>query len=178
MKKEKIKYHLIDSEINTEVVTAVFDLLSEGGDHEIFLSSPGGYTNLVPILARTIDNYNERPDCSAIVVFNTIAMSSAFNLMFTLKPEHVRIIEEDFVGMIHFSSMGVSVNQIGKPLDTGDKARIDSMKDDHKSRVKFYKKIGINKKELKKYLKGKDVYLSTSRMLELTKKHNIRIYGK
>lgn len=146
-----------------------FDLLDRftecvNQEHEkitIYLNCTGGSANVYEIMN---DIINKNPDRFELIAMNGI-LSAAFMLFF--KATCSKRIMMNTIGMIHQGNQEFTLNDNLKPTYTIDVAWKKRMKKEHLQGIEFVKSIGLNKKELKKYKRGDDVYFQYERLVEL-----------
>lgn len=127
----------------------------------IYLNTTGGSCNTSEVMCDIINNNPERFE---LIAMNGI-LSAGFTLFFGAKCS--RRIMMNTAGMIHQGNQEFTLNDNLKPTYAIDVAWKKRMKKEHLQGIEFVKSIGLNKKELKKYKRGDDVYFQYERLVEL-----------
>lgn len=78
-----------------------------------------------------------------------------------------KIVLKDTRGMYHFSWQEMNISETGKPSSECDIFSMKEMKKSKERSIAFLKKTKLSEYEIAKIKRGKDVYFSYERMLEL-----------
>jgi hypothetical protein len=149
--------------MNDELLSKFMDSVNH--DHQkiiIYLSCTGGEQWVSDIM---VDVVNKNPERFEIIGAGHI-LSAAFCFFFDSRCK--KRIMRGTIGMIHQGITDVSLNDNLMPAYSLDIACHKRLKNSYyPDGLDFIKRIGLNKKEIKKYKKGHDVYFQPDRLLEL-----------
>lgn len=149
------------SDIMFEKLLNAFEKLKEGNTLKIYLNSEGGSVYEQDAIVDFININKERV---RLIGYGQL-FSAAFNIFF--KVECPRELIVDTIGMAHFCWTTVEIDQSGKPADDFNKFQAKEMKRTQDETVQFLKKVGLSTTEVNKIIKGKDIWISYPRMLQL-----------
>jgi Clp protease. len=152
--------HNID--FNEEILEKVITAFNQNSEIvTIYLRSGGGR---VSVMTAILDIINTNPDRFELVANDYIA-SAAFILFFKANCKK-RILPNTF-GMHHQMTTKISVNESGKAYYDYDLAELKRMEIDKKESQDFNYRIGLTKKEIKKYEKDYDLNFQYDRLLQM-----------
>lgn len=157
---------LIDEEISLETLeklTKAYNELPDSSKLDIYFSSSGG---LVSVGEAMIDLINRNKKRTTVIVYCMLA-SMGF-LLFT-RVRCKRVVLSTAYGMSHLTKWKISLSEGGSVTDRFDKFKEEYMKNKLEATLKFYECLGFTEKEMKELRKGKDVYLTSERLEEITK---------
>lgn len=156
-----MKYLYIDGLINTENTSIICNFLNDNdGEITIGLRTNGGESPLATFL---IEILNQNKDRIKLIAIN-ICFSSGMSIFNQFKGK--RALVSGTIGMYHYGYIAIDINETLKPDGVGEKAKMKDLKGTRIEREKEAKQI-FNKKELKKFYKQQDVYLSFERMKQV-----------
>lgn len=151
----------VDYKMFNHLITSFNNLKVDDYLHIYFSSPIGGYIDSTIALVNFI-NKNKK---YIGVTFYGELFSSGMNVFLSL--ECVKYILPETTGMYHFAWQSMNINENGKPNGEYDAFVIREMKFSKERTLEFLKNTKLNPKEINNIKKGKDVYFSYTRMLEL-----------
>lgn len=146
----------------------VGDLIKAGSDLKndetltIYFTCPkGGWTDSGEAIIHFI---NTNSHLITIIFYGEI-FSTGMHIF--LKTKCKKIILPDTRGMFHFSWQQMSINEGGKPSNDYDIFSLSEIKKSKQQSIDFLKTTKITPKELSSIKRGKDLFFTYERMLEL-----------
>lgn len=138
-----------------------YSLLKEKEKLVVYFTSTGG---LVDVAVAMIDFINTNKSTVEIVFYGELF--SAGMILF-LSVECKKKILPDTRGMYHYAYQDMAINESGKPNGDYDIFSMKEMKKAKEKTIAFLKNTKLTDKEINLVKKGKDVYFSHERMLEI-----------
>lgn len=152
MEGEVIRYkYIFDEEITVESVNRLIEVLYSYQSVDLFFSTQGGLVFAIDVLIEAI---NEHPDIT-VTLCSSVCSAGTFLLTDLECPVYVHD-NLDFI-MIHAADRMVE-GQVRK-TDLDYAILKEQLESANRIRAEKYKKLGVPKKYLDRYLKGEDVYL-------------------
>lgn len=151
----------VDYEMFNNLVKGFNSLIKDDNLHIYFTSPIGGNADVSEAI---VDFINKNKLHIGMTFYGELFSSG---MVIFLATECQKAILPFTRGMYHFSWQEMSISETGKPSTEYD---IFSMKEMRKSKDKsiaFLKKTKLSEKEIASIRKGKDVYFSHERMIEL-----------
>lgn len=151
----------VDYEMFNTLVKA-FNNLIKGDNLHIYFTCPNGGS--ADISEAIIDFINKNKEYIGMTFYGELFSSG---MVIFLATECYKIILPFTRGMYHFSWQEMSISETGKPSTEYDIFSMKEMKKAKDKSLAFLKKTKLSEKEISTIKKGKDVYFSHERMLEL-----------
>lgn len=156
-----MKYYYFSDNINKDSVKQVLHFISSNqGNITIYFDSEGGEVNAANTLIEVINSNKERITLHVIGYI----FSSAF--MVFLKTKCKTVLNSNCLGMIHETYQSFSIKSSGKTGEL-DSFMIKENKKEHLRDILELKELGLNRKEIAKINKGKDVCFDNKRLREI-----------
>lgn len=131
---------------------------------QLFLSSPGGETNIGAAMRELINRHSER----TIVTAYSYIESAAFDLFF--KVGCARVILPTTIGTAHISRWCVIKGEGGIDLDRREAFKTSHLRSTINERVEFFKALGMTDNEISLMKRGEDIYLDSKRLQKMLQK--------
>lgn len=158
----KINENITDETLNKLILT--YNDLKEGEDLTILLNSNGGCVNSAEAILFLIDSNFEK---TKIVGYGKLC-SCAFSLFFKVKCS--KSLLSGCVGMYHQSIMSVDMDERWQTPFSEDKAKKEYLTNYSKNETyEICNLLNLTESEVLKIKKGKDVWFSCQRMIEILK---------
>jgi len=158
-----MKLHL-SGEISYEMFNELiknFNCLEGEETLHIYFTSTGG---LVDVTIAMVDFINSNKDKMVITFYGEL-FSSGMTIF--LASQCPKTILTDTRGMYHYAYQDMAINEAGKLNGDYDIFTMKEMKKSKEKTLKFLKETKLTDKEISLIRKGKDVYFSHERMLEI-----------
>ena len=144
----------IDAEM-LELLINTCNAMQKEDDLTIYFCSNGGDVDIAVAMIHVINNYSGK-----ILFVGRNMLYSAALLVYTLIDVPKEVLSATR-GMIHQSTLSVDINESGTTRDSEQKHLIKMLKKEVSTLSKsMIERIKLSKKELDRYKKGHDVYLS------------------
>ena len=152
----EVDYKMMDLLVKT------FTFLEKGNNLHIYFTCPDGGSSDVGIAI--IDFINKNKETIDITFYGELF---SCGMVIFLGTECNKKILMDTRGMYHFSWQEMTISEGGKPTSEYDIFSMSEMKKSKGKTIDFLKTTKLNEKEISSIKKGKDIYFSHTRMLEL-----------
>lgn len=157
----------IEGEITNEafiVILSGYNNLNEGEVLTIYLNSPGGNVDAMNVVIDFINGHAEEIE----LIGNWELCSAAFDIY--MKAKCNKRLLPNTIGMAHYSSASVTVNENGELTDSYSEVKFDQLRSEKDRSLSFFRKLGLTASELKTIKAGKEQFFTYERMLELSNK--------
>jgi len=151
----------VDYEMFDELVKAFNSLIVGDSLHIYFTCPMGGNADVNEAI---IDFINKNKDHIGMTFYGEL-FSSGMIIFLSVKCN--KCILPFTRGMYHFSWQEMNISETGKPSSEYDIFSMKEMKKSKDKSINFLKTTKLSEKEINLIKKGKDVYFSYERMLEL-----------
>ena len=154
----------ICGELDCETLDILFEDFNKLKPDEkviIYFTSPSGFVSTSKAL---LDFINNNKEIISLIVYGEI-YSAGFDIV--MKAECNKKLLSNTIGMIHFAYTKIDMDESGKPKTDYDKFYLAEMKKTKTETIEYLRTLGLNKQELEKVNKGKDVFLSYERLAVL-----------
>ena len=141
-------------------LTRAVNTLSSEEKLAIILDSTGGDLHIAEEMEYIISSHSDK----ITLIASSNLYSAAFLLFFRCKCK--RIVLPEALGLLHQPSRLVNHLENGRIMNF-ELVPYEESKKSYKKMLDFLIRLGLNKKELDKFKKGEDVYLSSQRLMEL-----------
>ncbi len=152
---EEVNYSMLD------ILAKSINTLVKDDTLHIYFSSTGGSPDVAEAFIKIVNLHKE----SIVMHFYGEIFSSA--MIIFMKTECKKEVLPDTRGMYHFSWQQLTIAEGGKPTDTYDIFSLSEMKKSKNRTIDYLMSTKLTTKEVTSIKKGKDVYFSYSRMIEL-----------
>lgn len=152
---EEVNYAMIDN-----LAKSINSLTKEDILH-IYFTSTGGSPDVSEAFIKIVNLHKE----SIVIHFYGEIFSAA--MIIFMKCDCKKEVLPDTRGMYHFSWQQLTIAEGGKPTDTYDIFSLSEMKKSKLRTIEYLSTTKLTAKEITSIKKGKDVYFSYSRMIEL-----------
>lgn len=150
----------VSDEMFNKVIIA-YNSLKEEENLEIYLNTTGGEMNTAEAM---IDFINQHSANIILIAYGEI-YSAGFFIFFKANCE--RRIISGTMGMCHLIRTSLEYGEHSKLYYEVDRSNMRWLSSQREWTSKFYKKLGMTNKEVKKIDAGKEVYFTTKRLNEL-----------
>lgn len=144
-----------------KVIVALNGLTKEDNLHIYFTCPMGGLSDVNVAL---IDFINKNKDRIGMTFYGELFSSG---MVVFLSVQCQKSILKDTRGMYHFAWQEMTINETGKPSGEYDIFSMKEMRRSKERTIEFLKTTKLTDKEINTIKRGKDVYFSYDRMLEL-----------
>lgn len=128
----------------------------------LYISTPeGGDTDAAEAIVHFINSHSDRIE----TIFYGQVFSAGMWMFLRLKC--INNILPDTVGMYHFAWQDLKITEGGQGVEGFDKFSMKEMKKQKARTIEFLKTTSLTDSEVNAIKKGKDVYLSNERMLQI-----------
>ena len=160
----------LNGEVGPDMSIALCQALNNAADQEIisiYFCSQGGVLEDSEVI---IDIINKNKNRIVLYAFGELA-SAAFIIFYRVSCE--KHIMDYTIGLAHLAMMAVPSNQSGESIpDSFNTFSYQELVRTKDTIIDFYKKVGLNAKEMSTLTKGKDVYFGTERLKQLYERKN------
>jgi len=139
-----------------------FNSLEKEENLIIYLNTPGGEVDSMNAIIDFINHNTERIE----LIGNWELSSAGFDIY--MKSKCNKKLLQNTIGMAHYSSASVLVNENGELSDPYNQVRFDQLRSEKAKSLAFFKKLGLTANELKTIKAGQEQYFTYERMLELS----------
>jgi len=151
----------VTNEMFSELVKA-FNGLTKDDRCNIYFTCPNGGD--ADVTVAIVDFINKNKDYIGMTFYGEL-FSSGMNIFLATQCE--KKILPFTRGMYHFAWQEMGISETGKPSSEYDTFSMKEMKKSKDISIAFLKTTKLSEKEINNVKKGKDVYFSHERMLEL-----------
>ncbi len=152
----EVDYQMMDK------LSIAFNSLPKDDNLHIYFTSPMG--GISDVAVAIIDFINKNKDKIGVTFYGEI-FSAGMVIFLSIEAE--KGITKDTRGMYHFAWQEMSISETGKPSGEYDIFSMKEMKRSKERSIAFLKTTKLTDKEINTIKRGKDVYFSYDRMLEL-----------
>ncbi len=151
----------VDHKMLDSLIKALNDL-KEGDNIHVYFNSPeGGYVSVSEAIIDIINNCKDR----FIVSFYGENFSAGMEIMLRLQCKKALLPQT--TGMYHLGWQEMAISEGGKPHNAYDIFSMKEMKASRERSIEYLRTTKLSPKEISDIKKGKDVYFSNKRLLEL-----------
>lgn len=159
------KHITFNSVINEDSVLDLIDILEvlkeDGNEEDIVLhwTSEGGMASYMNVLVQYI---NEYPNDLKVITHDLVA---SCGLLFLLKINREIIVGSPTVGMAHLSDISVRSIEI-RDKNSWSTALIEEGEIINAEYLSLYEKMGLNKEQLDIIKEGRDIYITSDKLIK------------
>lgn len=153
---EEISYKTLD------LLTNSINAIKENQILEIYLTCPEG--GIVDVAGAFIDLVNKNKERIKLIFYGEIFSSG---MLIFLKTNCSKELLPDTRGMFHFSWQSMYITEGGKPSSPYDIFSMGEMKKSKIKTLEYLRTTKLSVKEINNIKKGKDVFFSHERLIEL-----------
>jgi len=149
---EFVRYvHYFDDSINTESVQELIGILASVPSVDLFISTPGGELPAMKVLLHFI---NQHPD---ITIYLTHYVASAGTLLLTDCDKEVYLSEE--LDLLLFHQIDREFGGRFRKQLFNSEILFEQIKNENQKYADKFKRLGLNSKEIKRFMEGEDIIL-------------------
>lgn len=153
----------LDGQVSPEMVEKLIQALNSNEELHIYFCSEGGDLFSEQVIINLLNTYKER----ILLIGYGSLFSAGFYIFF--KADCPTMLLPNTIGVAHQAYNNITLNQRGLPKTKQDKFYSESIKNQYKEGMDFYRELGLTEDEMKTIIDGDDLFVPYKRMLQLWK---------